>query len=163
MSFATFLTAEWRHLAMLNFEVDPAVLDPWVPIGTELDDFGGRTFVSLVGFLFLHTRIFGIRIPRHTDFEEVNLRFYVRRKTSEGWRRGVVFVKELVPRTAIALTARVFYGENYVAVPMSHRIDAGTDHGEAVRHVSYRWRFAGQEHRLHIVARGGAREIAEGS
>src|SRR5438105_507536 len=102
-SRAPFLTAEWRHLAMLNFEVDPALLHPLVPAGTELDDFGGRTFVSLVGFLFLATRVFGIRIPRHADFEEVNLRFYVRRQASDGWRRGVVFVKELVPRTAIAL------------------------------------------------------------
>jgi uncharacterized protein len=159
----TFLTAEWRHLAMLNFEVDPALLHPLVPAGTELDDFGGRTFVSLVGFLFLDTRVFGIRIPRHADFEEVNLRCYVRRKASEGWRRGVVFVKELVPRTAIALTANVFYGENYVAVPMSHRIDVVEDHGEAKRHVSYCWRFAAREHRIHLVARGEAHETAAGS
>ena len=170
MSFATlqgsrrpFLTAQWRHLAMLNFEVDPALVHPLVPAGTELDDFGGRTFVSLVGFLFLDTRVFGIRIPRHADFEEVNLRFYVRRKTSEGWRRGVVFVKELVPRVAIAVTARVFYGENYAAVAMSHRVDVEKDNGEPRRRVSYRWQFAGREHRIHLVARGEAREIAAGS
>ena len=98
-----FLTAEWRHLAMLNFEIDPKVLQPLVPAGTELDDWQGRTFVSMVGFLFLNTRVFGMAIPWHRDFEEVNLRFYVRRKASDGWRRGVVFVKELVPRIAIAL------------------------------------------------------------
>lgn len=158
-----FLTAEWRHLAMLNFEVDPTLVRPFIPAGTELDDFGGRTFVSLVGFLFLDTRVFGIRIPGHGDFEEVNLRFYVRRKTSDGWRRAVVFIKELVPRTAIALTARVFYGENYVAVPMSHRIEVLNEHGDAIRHVSYRWRSGGQEHHMRLVARGEAREIAAGS
>lgn len=162
-SRSAFLTAEWRHLAMLNFEVDPAVVHPLIPAGTELDAWGGRTFVSLVGFLFLDTRVFGMHIPRHRDFEEVNLRFYVRRKTREGWRRGVVFIMELVPRTAIALTARIFYGENYVAVPMSHRIEVANGGAEAVRHVSYRWRFEGREHAIHITARGEAREIAAGS
>src|SRR5439155_9383088 len=93
-----FLTAEWRDLAMLNYEVDPAVLRPRVPAGTELDAWRGRTFLSVVGFMFLDTRVLGIPIPLHRDFEEVNLRFYVRREASEGWRRGVVFVKELVPR-----------------------------------------------------------------
>src|SRR5579864_6306955 len=117
-----FLTAEWRHLAMLNFEVDPTILRPFVPSGTEPDDWQGRTLVSLVGFLFLNTRVYGMRIPWHRDFEEVNLRFYVRRKTSEGWRRAVVFIKELVPRQAIAMAARLLYGENYAGIPMNHQI-----------------------------------------
>ena len=90
-----FLTAEWRYLAMLNFDVDPAVLGPLVPRGTELDVWQGRTLMSLVGFLFLNTRIWGLAIPWHRNFEELNLRFYVRRKAPEGWRRGVVFVKEV--------------------------------------------------------------------
>lgn len=106
-SRSVFLTAEWRHLAMLNFEVDPALVHPLVPAGTELDDYRGRTFVSLVGFMFLNTRVLGVTVPRHRDFEEVNLRFYVRRRASDGWRRAVVFVKELVPRVAIAVAARV--------------------------------------------------------
>src|SRR6478736_4737230 len=109
----TFLTAEWKALAMLNFEVEPAVLQPFVPIGTELDTWNGKTFVSMVGFLFLRTRIFGIPILFHHDFEEVNLRFYVRRKADDGWRRGVVFIKEIVPRAAIASIARTFYNEPY--------------------------------------------------
>jgi len=91
---------------MLSFEVDPKVLRPFVPEGTELDAWQGRTFVSVVGFLFLDTRVLGVAIPYHRDFEEVNLRFYVRRQASDGWRRAVVFVKEIVPRAAIALAAR---------------------------------------------------------
>ena len=162
ISRSTFLTAEWRHLAMLNFEVDPTSVRPLVPTGTELDDWRGRTFVSLVGFLFLNTRVIGMRIPLHRNFEEVNLRFYVRRKASEGWRRAVVFIKELVPRIAIAVTARTMYGENYVAVPMSHRIEVASQGAEAVRHVSYRWWFKGREHAIHVTARGEAREIAAG-
>ena len=157
-----FLTAEWRHLAMLNFEVDPKALHPLVPAGTELDDWQGRTFVSVVGFLFLNTRVFGIPIPFHRNFEEVNLRFYVRRKASDGWRRGVVFVKEIVPRVAIALTARIVYGENYVAVPMQHSIEleAGAD---GPRAVSYSWRFRRRENRLELTVGGEADEAVEGS
>jgi hypothetical protein len=162
-SRSVFLTAEWRHLAMLNFEVDPALVRPLVPAGTELDDYGGRMFVSLVGFMFLDTRVLGIGIPRHRDFEEVNLRFYVRRRTADGWRRAVVFVKELVPRAAIAMAARVFYGENYLAVPMSHHIGVTGDGDAAVRQVAYRWRFEGREYEMYVSARGDAREIAAGS
>src|SRR5262245_9199655 len=110
-----FLTAEWRYLAMINYEVDPAILHPYIPRGTELDRWQGRTFVSLVGFLFLKTRVLGLWVPFHSDFEEVNLRFYVRRRAPDGWRRGVVFIREVVPRRAIATVARVFYNENYVA------------------------------------------------
>ncbi len=118
-----FLTANWRYLAMLNFVVDPAIVAPLVPSGTELDYENGETFVSVVGFLFLDTRILGLPIPLHRDFEEVNLRFYVRKKSADTWRRGVVFVRELVPRRAIALVARAFYGENYLALPMKHEIE----------------------------------------
>ena len=117
-----FLTANWRYLAMMNFVVDPAILAPFVPAGTELDFYEGETFISVVGFLFLDTRVLGISVPLHRDFEEVNLRFYVKRKSIEGWKRGVVFVRELVPRRAIAAVARVFYGERYAAVPMRHSI-----------------------------------------
>jgi uncharacterized protein len=117
-----FLTAEWRHLAMLNFRADPDVLAPLVPQGTELDFHEGQTFVSVVGFLSLRTRVLGLPIPLHRNFEEVNLRFYVRRRAEEGWRRGVVFVRELVPRRAIAFVARAFYDEPYLALPMRHSI-----------------------------------------
>lgn len=163
-SSPAFLTAEWRHLILLNFEIDPAVLDPYVPSGTELDNWRGRTFVSLVGFQFLNTRVFGIPIPLHRNFEKVNLRFYVRRRTDTGWRRAVVFVKELVPRTAIALIARIYYGENYIAVPMRHRIEVGKgSDDEEIRRVSYRWQFAGCEQEMRITTRGQAHEIVSDS
>lgn len=162
LTTAPFLTAEWRHLTMLNFEIDPRVLRPLVPAGTELDDWQGQTFVSIVGFLFLNTRIFGIPIPGHRNFEEVNLRFYVRRKVNEEWRRGVVFVKEIVPRVAIALTARALYGENYVAVPMWHRI-VGEDGAAGPKTVSYFWRFRGRENSMELSAHSIVADVAEGS
>jgi uncharacterized protein len=131
-----FLTANWRYLAMLNFAVDPALLTPLVPAGTELDFYNGETFLSLVGFLFLDTRVMSVPVPLHRDFEEVNLRFYVRRRTNEGWRRGVAFVREIVPRQAIAVVARVFYGEPYSALPMRHEVV----HRDGIVRASYEWR-----------------------
>jgi hypothetical protein len=117
------LSAEWRNLALLNYQVDPAILEPHVPAGTELDFHEGKAYLSIVGFQFQSTRLFGLRIPGHANFEEVNLRFYVRRRTEEGWRRGVTFIRELAPRRAVTLTARLLYGENYLCVPMRHRVD----------------------------------------
>ena len=116
----TFLTAQWQDLIMANYEVSPELLTSRVPAGTELDLHEGRCFVSLVGFMFLDTRVQGFLIPFHVDFEEVNLRFYVRRETEAEIRRGVSFVKEIVPRRAIASAARVIYGEPYERWRMSH-------------------------------------------
>jgi uncharacterized protein len=159
-----FLTAEWRHLAMLNYDIAPSVLVPLVPAGTELDQYDGRTMVSLVGFLFLNTRVLGIPIPFHRNFEEVNLRFYVRRKADDGWRRAVVFVKELVPRFAIAVVAKALYGEKYVAVPMSHEIvDAPGKSGDKSTRVSYDWRFKGRKNHLRMTVHGEPLEVEAGS
>src|SRR6185436_16958741 len=157
------LTAEWRHLAMLNFEVDPRVLRPLVPMGTELDAWQGRTFVSVVGFLFLNTRVWGVGVPCHRDFEEVNLRFYVRRQANDGWRRGVVFVKELVPRIAIALTAKALYGENYVALPMRYRIERDIGGAAGAMTLSYAWWFRGRENRMELTVESEANDVAQGS
>jgi hypothetical protein len=154
-----FLTAEWRNLAMLNFPADPEILRPLVPQGTELDFFEGRTFLSIVGFQFVRTRIFGVAIPFHTDFEEVNLRFYVRRRTDEGWRRGVVFVRELVPRAAIALIARTFYHEPYLALPMRHHVRQS----ESGIHVIYGWLRAGRWEFLQATGLGSPKPIEPGS
>lgn len=156
-----FLTARWHHLAMLNYEVPPEILAPLVPAGTELDSWQGRTFVSVVGFLFLDTRVLGVAIPGHRNFEEVNLRFYVRRKAEEGWRRGVVFVKEIVPRLAIAGTARLLYGEKYVALPMRHSITG--DPARGGMSVMYGWRHRGRWNGIDAVVEGEPKEALPGS
>jgi uncharacterized protein len=115
-----FLTAKWKDLVMANYEVAPELLEKRVPRGTSLDFDDGKLFVSLVGFMFLDTRVLGIPVPFHINFEEVNLRFYVKRETAGETRRGVVFVKEIVPRYAIATVARVLYGEPYECWKMNH-------------------------------------------
>lgn len=158
---APFLTATWRHLALLNFEADPRVLRPLVPAGTELDPWDGRHLVSVVGFLFLDTRVLGVPVPGHRDFEEVNLRFYVRRRVDGEWRRAVAFVREIVPRRAIAWTARALYGENYVAARMAHRIEPGP--GDWPRAVAYSWWTGGREQRLELVPAGAPHPAAPGS
>jgi len=160
---APFLTASWRHLAMLNYDIAPEVLRPFVPAGTELDDWQGRTFASLVGFRFLDTRVLGVAIPFHRDFDEVNLRFYVRCKAADGWRRAVVFVKEIVPRPMIAWTARALYGENYVTARMSHHIDVDDGTSARPRAVSYSWWLHGRKNRIDLGVDGEPREAAPGS
>src|SRR5438552_19149235 len=106
-----FLTANWRYLAMLNFAVDPKILAPHVPAGTELDFYNDKTYLSVVGFLFYDTIVCGLPIPRHRNFEDVNLRIYVRKQpvrlAADTCARGVVFIRELVPKIAIAVTARL--------------------------------------------------------
>jgi len=140
-----FLTARWEDLIMANFEVEPSLLEPHIPLGTELDLHEGKCFVSVVGFMFLDTRVKEFLIPFHVNFEEVNLRFYVRRETDGEVRRGVVFIKEIVPRAAIAAVARGKYGEPYECWKMSNFRD-----GE---HVRYSWEKRGVENTL-SVARG---------
>jgi uncharacterized protein len=146
-----FLTAEWRELAMLNYEVDAGFLQRFIPAGTELDRWQDRVFLSLVGFRFLNTKVYGIPIPFHRNFEEVNLRFYVRRKDGGEIKRGVVFIREIVPRWAIAKVARAFYNENYLALPMSHRINR--TNGAPIT-TEYSWKFTGQWNRLRVHAHG---------
>jgi uncharacterized protein len=155
-----FLSAEWRDLVMLNYEVAPALLFKLVPPGTVLDSFGGKTFLSLVGFRFCDTKVYGrFSIPFHTDFEEVNLRFYVRRRSECGDRRGVVFVAEIVPKRAVAVVARLIYGENYVRLPMKHHVVSEN----SKRRVEYLWRTRGQWCRLTAEVSGIPEHPQEGS
>jgi len=149
-----FLTAEWNHLVMLNYAVNPSLLEPFLPAGTELDSFGGKTYVSLIGFEFNRTRLRGFPVPFHQNFEEVNLRFYVRR----GLKRGVVFIRELVPKRAVAAVARWVFNENFLYVPMSHRVGMRAD-GE-VEYAEFGW-SAGRERCVMRIETEGAGFLPE--
>jgi uncharacterized protein len=156
----TFLSAEWRDLVLLNYEVDPLLLRKYLPRGVELGTFEGRTFVSVVGFQFLRTKLFGLlAIPFHTNFEEVNLRFYVRRQQGDEHRRGVVFIRELVPRAAVAGVARLIYGERYSSCRMSHEVRRTAMRFSAI----YGWSFEGHTFRLGAEATGPPMLTAAGS
>lgn len=144
----SFLNAEWRKLALANYEIDPEVLKPHVPYKTELDLWQGRCYVSLVGFMFLNTRLLGMSIPFHRNFEEVNLRFYVRHQAEGEWKRGVVFVKEIVPKPALTFVANTVYQEHYQTMKMDH---AWEQEGELLN-VTYGWKTKGQRHHLSLKA-----------
>jgi uncharacterized protein len=155
----SFLTAEWRDLAVLNWQVPPALLASNVPPGTQLDAWNGRTFVSLVGFRFLKTRVLRVPVPFHVNFPEVNLRFYVTRTHRGEVRRGVAFIKEIVSRACIARVARRLYNENYVAAAMSCQINR-TDHQKCVR---YNWTLSESAYSITARAEGSFQELSPGS
>jgi uncharacterized protein YqjF (DUF2071 family) len=154
----TFLQADWRKLVMANYSVDQAILLPYLPYRTELDLWKGTCYVSLVGFMFLNTKVKGIGIPFHTRVEEVNLRFYVRYRDQGAWKRGTVFIKEIVPKPAISFVANTIYQEHYETLPMSH---SWNSLGESLR-VEYRWKKKAWNS-IQIKAGKMATTIAEGS
>jgi uncharacterized protein len=154
----TFLQAEWRKLAMANYSVDKKILDKYLPSKTEIDLWNDICYVSLVGFMFKDTRVKGLRIPFHSSFEEVNLRFYVRYKANGEWKRGVVFVKEIVPKPALTFVANKIYKENYVTMPMRH---SWTDSGHMLT-VEYKWKN-GRWNSLKVITEKHAGPIQDGS
>jgi hypothetical protein len=157
---STFLTAEWRKLIMAQYAVDPATLSPWLPPGVELDLYQNRCYISLVGFLFDRVRVLGLPIPFHTRFEEINLRFYVARTDSTGARkRGVVFIREFVPRAAITLIANSLYEEPYATLPTRHSIVSTP----SALNVSYAWRHQRTWHSLAVEAFPTPQPIAPNS
>ncbi len=160
MSF-TFLTAAWRKLIMAQYEVAPDLLRKRLPPGLELDLHNGRCFVSLVGFLFDNVRILGLPIPFHTRFEEVNLRYYVRRPMPDGTsRRGVVFLSEIVPKPAITLVARTLYGEAYSTAPTHHTWQQLPNHQ---LEINYEWKHRGLWQRLGVRAENRLESMPPGS
>ncbi len=154
-----FLTAEWRKLAFANYPAPAALLHSYLPAGTELDTWKGTPYVSLIGFLFKDVRVLGLHIPFHVNFEEVNVRFYVRRKVGNEWRRGVVFISEIVPKPAITFVANTLYGEAYTTRPMWHRWNETAD----TREATYQWRIGDRWQTFSVTAEKHAQEIPIGS
>jgi uncharacterized protein YqjF (DUF2071 family) len=154
----TFLQAEWRKLVIANYSVDGKLLEKYLPQKTEIDLWNDTCYVSLVGFMFLNTKVKGLRIPFHVNFEEVNLRFYVRFKDNGEWKRGVVFIKEIVPKPVLAFVANTVYKENYETMPMSHSWTTENDN----LLVEYKWRKS-KWNTLKVIADKNKNLIKEGS
>lgn len=154
-----FLTAKWQKLIMANYAVDPILLLPYLPKHTELDLFEGKAFVSLVGFMFLNSKILGLPMPFMGSFEEVNLRFYVKRWVDNDWRRGVVFVNETVPYKAVAIIANWLYKEHYTAIPTKHKwFSEGNN-----QQVNYYWKKNGNWNDMQLNASVYSKKMAEKS
>ena len=118
----SFLKAQWKNLALINYEIDATRLEKYIPNGTEIDFWNGKCYISLVGFMFENVNLLGLKIPFHINFEEVNLRFYVKRFENGEWKRGVVFIKEIVPKPALTIVANTVYKEHYQTLRMKHSI-----------------------------------------
>lgn len=156
-----FLSAQWRWLCVVNYAVDPALLAPFLPAGLAIDFFQEQTFVSLVGFRFLRTAVLGCPALCHRDFDEANLRFYVRRTVGDEVRRGVVFVCELVPKALVAWVARVVYHENYRTARMRSVVQPAEPN--AVGRVRYEWDRGNEPCSLEAEFRGEPRALVPGS
>lgn len=133
----TFLKARWENIVMINYEVDARILYPYLPYGVELDSFENKVFISLVGFKFLKSSIFGIPMPLFGSFDEVNLRFYVKRIERNELKRGVVFISEIVPNKIVALLANILYKEHYSTAKMQSSIDIEND----IKNIKYSWQL----------------------
>lgn len=154
-----FLTAEWKKLAIANYIIEPKLLKPLTPYKTELDLWNNNCYVSLVGFRFINTKLRGIAIPFHRHFEEVNLRFYVRYKDSSGWKRGVTFIKEIVPKRALTYIANTIYKEKYITLPTKHSWVIEKDQLK----VSYHWKLKNEWNDFTVLALNSPAQIKKGS
>ncbi|MCB0706127.1 MAG: DUF2071 domain-containing protein [Saprospiraceae bacterium] len=155
----SFLNAEWRKLALINYEIDEELLKDYLPFKTELDKWNDTTYISLVGFMFQNTRMLGFKIPFHVNFEEVNLRFYVRYKDGTTWKRGVVFIKEIVPKSALTFVANTLYGEHYETKKMKHLWQLK----DQSRITRYEWKCKNKWQTIHIESSKETFPIAENS
>lgn len=154
-----FLKADWENLILINYEIDPNILSSYLPNGTLLDFHEDKCYISLVGFLFKNTKLLGLKIPFHVNFEEVNLRFYVKRKEGDNWKRGVVFIKEFVPKWALSFVANKVYKEHYETVHMNHQIIELPNELK----VNYNWKMKNQWNDIQVIAEKDSNSVKSGS
>jgi uncharacterized protein YqjF (DUF2071 family) len=142
-----FLKANWENLIMANYAIDPLLLQPYLPNGVELDFYQNKTYVSLVGFMFKNTSLFGIPIPFFGSFEEINLRFYVRKVDGRKIKKGVVFINETVPYKIVALLANKLFKEHYISIPTKSSINIGAN-----KNIQYDWKSKGKWNSISVYS-----------
>ena len=155
----SFLTAEWKNLALINYEIDAKLLKKHLPKGTEIDLWNNKCYVSLVGFMFNNVKLIGFKIPFHSNFEEVNLRFYVKRFENGEWKRGVAFIKEIVPKPALTFVANTIYKEHYQTMPMKHSV---TENKNSIDFV-YKWKNNNEWNSILVATEKNSIEIDHNS
>jgi uncharacterized protein YqjF (DUF2071 family) len=151
----SFVEAEWENLALFNYEIDAEILEKYVPAGTEIDTWNNKCYASLVGFMFKNTKVIGVKFPFHINFEEVNLRFYVKRFENGEWKRGVVFIKEIVPKKAITFIANTLYQEHYETQQMDHEIIEKKNTSTFI----YEWKNADKWNTIQVETKKNPTEI----
>jgi uncharacterized protein len=162
------MTAEWRYLSFLNYEVEAGILQRYIPDGVELDTYHGKIYLSVVGLMFLDTKIAGIADPVHPEFEQINLRFYVKRPVAPGgYRHGAVFIREIVPDLLPAVGARALYNERYVQMPTRHEISIPSAGPGGMGVFEYAFATGEEErrqwHHLRVATHGDTRHVQTGS
>jgi uncharacterized protein YqjF (DUF2071 family) len=155
----TFLSARWENIIMANYAVDPDLLKPYLPKGVELDFYNNKTYVSLVGFMFKKTSLFQIPIPFLGTFEEVNLRFYVKRIEGNKIKRGVVFINETVPYKMVAWLANKLYKEHYTVIPTKNVID----NSGPTNKVQFDWKTHHKWNHISVTTAKEKENMIEGS
>ena len=143
----TLLTAYWTNLLAATFEADETLLNKFLPRGTELNTWHGKYLISIVAFMFSKPAILNISAPFYRSFEEINLRFYVRYKENDQWKKGVVFIKEIAPARIIGLTAGWLYQENFIYLPLKHKFYANNK----CQYISYSCKVKNQWGHLNMV------------
>ena len=142
------MVADFQYLVFLNYQVDRDLLTSRIPHGVQLQLFNGKAYISVVAFLFKNLQVAGIPAPFHQEFEQVNLRFYVKQGTAASEKRGVVFIREIVPKTLLATAARVLFNEKYLSLPMRHDFQIEKNQTNS---VEYGWQTERQECSLRAV------------
>jgi len=155
----TFLSARWENIVMANYDVNSEVLKPYLPAGVEPDFYNNKTYVSLVGFLFKQTSLFSIPIPFFGTFEEINLRFYVKRVEGGTVKRGVVFVNETVPYKPVAWLANKLYNEHYIVIPTKSKIV----NTENTKNIVYEWKINKSWNHIKVNTAIASEEMLPGS
>ena len=155
---STFLRANWENLIMANYEIEPSTLAPYLPKGVELDFYNNKTYVSLVGFMFKNTRLFGLPIPFFGSFEEINLRFYVKKIENRKIKKGVVFINETVPFKIVALLANKLYKEHYISIPTKNSIDITEN-----KDIKFEWKINDRWNSLAVKSDTNKYKIEQGT
>lgn len=148
---------------MLNFEIAPDVLQPHVPQGLELDLWQGKAFVTVVGLNFVTNKVFGMHLPLLPSFEQVNLRLYVRKIAKENTRRGVVFIKEIVPMFVVSAVARLFFKQEYRVHPMGHKFEGASDGATQEKVIEYSWQHSNKWEKMVARSKGNFELPSKGS
>jgi len=156
---AIFLKANWENIIMANYLVPKSLLLPYLPKGIELDLFENNAYISLVGFMFKNTKLFNIPIPYFGTFEEINLRFYVKRKNNEVFNRGVVFINETVPYKIVAYLANKLYNESYSTVRTKHEWSFTNE----LKKIEYQWQVNKDWNRIYVEANTTSNTFVAGS
>jgi uncharacterized protein YqjF (DUF2071 family) len=152
-----FLKARWENIIMVNYEINPQILLPYLPKGVELDLFNGKCYISLVGFMFKNTKLFTIPIPFFGSFEEINLRFYVIRKENGEKKRGVVFINETIPYPIVAWMANKLYNEHYTVVPTKHKYEFSAEKQK----IKFDWKLQNKWNSIHVESNISAKNLEE--